>query len=111
MVVIRDYDDIINKLDILLTAGVAKHDNVAWGNGFRNVLFIGEKRYQFNGKNISKLLENKIFSSYIEMTTGQTKRNTKNTAKSIKDKLDFIKTYNNAKIEEKPLQTVEKAKY
>ena len=44
------------------------------------------------------------------MSTGSTNRNTKNTSRRIKDKVDFVKTYNDAKFEERQFQMVENTK-
>ena len=52
----------VEKLNSLINNGTIKKERVAWGRGFRDVVIINGKRYQYSGKSISKLLENKIKS-------------------------------------------------
>ena len=58
---------LMDKLNSLIDNGTITKERVAWGNGFRDVVIIDGKRHQFNGKSISKLVENKISSLYIDM--------------------------------------------
>jgi len=64
-----------NKLKQLLDNGTVKQERVAWGRGFRNVIIINGKRYQYSGKHISKLLENKISLLYIDMPASSSNEN------------------------------------
>ena len=53
------------KLDYLISQKVAEHDNIRWGSGFRNVIKIGVKTYQYKkGGIINNRLE-KILIHYI----------------------------------------------
>jgi len=46
------------KLDFVIHEGVAKHDEIRWGSGFRNVIKIGFKAYQYKkGSIINNRLE------------------------------------------------------
>ena len=46
------------KLDYLISQKVAEHQNIKWGSGFRDVIKIGVKTYQYNKKgSINKTLE------------------------------------------------------
>ena len=56
------------KLDYLISQKVAEHQNIKWGSGFRDVIKIGVKTYQYNKKgSINKTLEKIISSLYIDM--------------------------------------------
>ena len=59
---------IADKLNSLIDNGTITMERVAWGNGFRNVVIINGKRYQYSGKSISNILENKISLLYIDMS-------------------------------------------
>ena len=52
------------KLDYLISQKVVELQNIKWGSGFRNVVIIGGKTYQYKEGNINKSLE-KIFHRYI----------------------------------------------
>ena len=53
------------KLDYLISQKVVELQNIKWGSGFRDVVIIGVKTYQYNKKgSINKTLE-KIFHCYI----------------------------------------------
>ena len=52
------------KLDYLISQKVVEHQNIKWGSGFRKVVIIGGKTYQYKEGNINKTLE-KIFHCYI----------------------------------------------
>ena len=52
------------KLDILLKEGVVNVVKVSWGRGFRNVVVIDGKKYQYSGKSISKILQKKFIDKY-----------------------------------------------
>ena len=64
-----------DKLNSLIDNGTITKERVAWGRGFRDVVIINGKRYQYSGKSISKLLENKITSLYIDMPASSSNRN------------------------------------
>ena len=53
------------KLDYLISQKVVEHQNIKWGSGFRKVVIIGGKTYQYKeGSIINNRLE-KIFHRYI----------------------------------------------
>ena len=56
-----------DKLTELIDNGVLSPVNIRWGLGERKGFVIDDKRYQYNGNNISKNLEIKIKSLYIVM--------------------------------------------
>ena len=57
-------------LDYLLENGAAKHVTVRWGQGYRKVIFIEGKKYQYKGgHDINKNLKNKITALYISMSS------------------------------------------
>ena len=50
------------KLDYLISQKVVELQNIKWGSGFRDVVIIGVKKFQYNKKgNINKTLEKKYF--------------------------------------------------
>jgi hypothetical protein len=59
----------------LLEKRVIEERKVPWGKGFRNVIIINEKRYQYNGNNISINLKNKILLLYISRMPSSSNEN------------------------------------
>jgi hypothetical protein len=55
--------------------GLARAVIIPWGKGERKVIIIGGKKYQYNGKSISKTLENKVSSWYILMAATSSNQN------------------------------------
>ena len=64
-----------DKLKWLLDNGSIKRERVAWRNGFRDVVIINDKMYQYSGKSISKILEHKISLLYIDMPASSSNEN------------------------------------
>ncbi len=65
---ITPLEQVKDKLDELLENGLAKHVNVKWGKGHRNVIIIGGKKYQYKGGlKFNKKLISVILSLYIDM--------------------------------------------
>ena len=72
------------KLDYLISQKVAEHQNIKWGSGFRDVIKIGVKTYQYNKKgSINKTLEKIISSLYIDTMPKSSKEKTKKTTDNI----------------------------
>ena len=66
------------KLDYLISQKVAEHQNIKWGSGFRDVVIIGVKTYQYNKKgSINKTLEKTISCLYISMSKSLNKKESK----------------------------------
>jgi len=91
----------VEKLNSLINNGTIKKERVAWGNGFRDVVIIDGKQHQFNGKSISKLLENKISSLYIDMpSSSHPSTEGQNTNVSLK----FIATHIGIRVDQRKFQ-------
>ena len=63
------------KLKELEQAGHAQRDKVRWGRGYRDVIILGGKKYQYNGNTISRILKNRIYSMYIDMPATSSNQN------------------------------------
>ena len=56
-------------LKSLLDAGEVSQANVKWGKGYRDVIIVGSKKYQYKkGGTVNKILRNKIIPLYISMS-------------------------------------------
>jgi hypothetical protein len=64
-----------DKLQALIRAGHATDENIKWGRGYRRVIILGGKKYQYNGNTISRILKNKIYSMYIDMPATSSNQN------------------------------------
>ena len=52
------------KLDYLISQKVVELQNIKWGSGFRDVVIIGVKTYQYKKGSINKTLENYFIVTY-----------------------------------------------
>ena len=67
------------KLDYLISQKVVELQNIKWGSGFRDVIKIGVKTYQYNKKgSINNGLQKMIPSLYIDSMPKSSKEKTKN---------------------------------
>ncbi len=63
----QHYLNMSEQIKTLLDKNIIKYDKVKWGSGYRTVLLINGKKYQYTmNKNISKILQNKINQLYIQ---------------------------------------------
>ena len=65
------------KLDYLISQKVAEHQNIKWGSGFRDVVIIGVKTYQYKKGGINKSLEKHFIVIYRYAQTSK-RKNKKN---------------------------------
>ena len=85
-------------LDYLLENRAAEHVKVRWGKGYRWVIKIGGKNYQYKGGDeINKNLKKKIVSLYISMSQSSnqnTNKSKKNTSYrlTVKEQLEKLKS-------------------
>ena len=67
------------KLDYLISQKVVEHQNIKWGSGFRDVIKIGVKTYQYKKEGIiNNRLEKNISSLYISMSKSLNKKRKQN---------------------------------
>ena len=67
------------KLDYLISQKVAEHQNIKWGSGFRDVIKIGVKTYQYKKEGIiNNRLEKNIIPLYISMSKSLNKKRKQN---------------------------------
>ena len=67
-------------LKSLLDAGEVSQVNVKWGKGYRDVIIVGSKKYQYKkGGTVNKILRNKIIPLYISMSDKSLNNNSDNT--------------------------------
>ena len=52
------------KLDYPISQKVVELQNIKWGSGFRDVVIIGVKKYQYKKGSINKTLENYFIVIY-----------------------------------------------
>ena len=56
------------QLDYLISQNLAEYKEIKWGSGFRNVVIIEGKKYQYKGgSNINNGLQKNINPLYIEL--------------------------------------------
>ena len=67
------------KLDYLISQKVVELQNIKWGSGFRDVVIIGVKQYQYKKGSINKTLEKIISLLYIDTMPKSSKEKTKKT--------------------------------
>ena len=66
------------KLDYLISHKVAEHQNIKWGSGFRDVIKIGVKTYQYKKEGIiNNRLEKNVIPLYISMSKSPNKKESK----------------------------------
>ena len=65
------------QLDYLISQKVVELQNIKWGSGFRDVVIIGVKTYQYKKGSINKTLETIISSLYIDTMPKSSKEKTK----------------------------------
>ena len=64
------------KLRALIRSGHAQRDTVRWGRGYRDVIMLGGKKYQYEeGTAISRTLKSNKYSMYIDMPATSSNQN------------------------------------